>query len=220
MTMINSITSSANAETLPEGLSLAVGMFHDATFINDLRLQMVKFARLQVRDEQLAEDAVQEALISAYKNVDRFGHQAAFKTWVFAILKNKLIDLLRKEKRYTVASQLEDGPNESGEALIDTLFSENGHWHKHERPQKWDQPEHNVENKHFWRVFDACLHALPAKYGRLFMMREFLEMETSEICQNENMSISNLNVTLYRARLRLRECLEDHWYQSEVSHGL
>jgi len=47
------------------------------------------------------------------------------------------------------------------------------------------------------------------------MMREFLELDTSEICQNENLTVSNLNVTLYRARLRLRECLEDNWYQAE-----
>ncbi|WP_219701627.1 RNA polymerase factor sigma-70 [Marinomonas lutimaris] len=197
--------------------SAAVNIFQDAVFIEELRTQMLKFAKLQVRDNQLAEDAVQEAMISAYQNIDRFARQAAFKTWVFSILKNKIIDLLRKEKRHTAASQLEDGPNLSGEALIEHLFEENGHWQKDERPKKWDQPEHGVENEHFWRIFDACLDALPAKYGRLFMMREFLEMDTPEICHNEDVSISSLNVTLYRARLRLRECLEDHWFQKEKS---
>ena len=128
-----------------------------------------------------------------------------------------VIDLLRKEKRHTSASQLEDGPNLSGDALIEHLFEENGHWQKDERPKKWDQPDHGVENAHFWKVFDACLNALPAKYGRLFMMREFLEMDTSEICHNEDVSVSSLNVTLYRARLRLRECLEDHWFQKETA---
>ncbi|MBD5770767.1 RNA polymerase factor sigma-70 [Marinomonas colpomeniae] len=197
--------------------SPAINVFHDAVFMEDLRSQMFKFAQLQVRDHQLAEDAVQEAMISAYQNIEKFGRQSALKTWVFSILKNKLIDLLRKEKRHTAASQLEDGSNLSGDALMDALFEQNGHWQKHERPKKWDQPEHGVENKHFWRVFDACLNALPEKYGRLFMMREFLEMETSEICHNEDITVSNLNVTLYRARLRLRECLEDNWYQAEVS---
>ena len=42
-------------------------------------------------------------------------------------------------------------------------------------------------------------------------------MDTAEICHNEEMSVSNLNVTLYRARLRLRECLEDNWFQVEKS---
>lgn len=192
-------------------------MFHDAVFMEDLRTQMMKFAQLQVRDSQLAEDAVQEAIISAYQNIDKFGRQSAFKTWVFSILKNKVIDLLRKEKRYTAASELEEGANLNGDELIDLLFKKNGHWQKSERPQKWDQPEHGVENSHFWRVFDACLNALPEKYSRLFMMREFLEMDTPEICHNEGLTVSNLNVILYRARLRLRECLEDNWYQAEKS---
>lgn len=199
------------------GYSHAAGIFLNAKFMNDLRLQMIKFARVQVRDEQLAEDAVQEAMLSAYQNIERFSRQAALKTWVFSILKNKLIDLLRKEKRHTAASQLEDGPNINGEELIEKLFNEHGHWQKSERPQKWDNPDHGVENAHFWRVFDACLNALPEKYSRFFMMREFLEMDTTEICHNEEVSVSNLNVTLYRARLRLRECLEDSWYQKEKS---
>ncbi|REG83736.1 RNA polymerase factor sigma-70 [Marinomonas pollencensis] len=193
----------------------AAGIFLNADFMNDLRQQMLKFARLQVRDDQLAEDAVQEAMLSAYKNIDRFSRQAALKTWVFSILKNKLIDLLRKEKRYTAASQLEEGPNVNGEELIEVLFNKHGHWQKSERPQKWDTPDHGVENAHFWRVFDACLNALPEKYSRYFMMREFLEMDTTEICHNEDLTVTNLNVTLYRARLRLRKCLEDNWYQTE-----
>lgn len=192
-------------------------IFHDAAFVEELRDQMMKFAFQQVQDKQLAEDAVQEALISAYQNVDRFNRQAAFRTWVFSIVKNKVIDLLRKNKRMTAASELENGPNKTGDALMEHLFVENGHWQVNERPQKWDQPDHYVESDDFWIVFDACLNALPDKYGRLFMMREFLEMDTQEICHNEDMSVSNLNVTLYRARLRLRECLEDHWFQVERS---
>ncbi|WP_417504776.1 RNA polymerase factor sigma-70 [Marinomonas gallaica] len=190
-------------------------LFHNNEFMNDLRLQMLKFAILQVRNEALAEDAVQDAMLSAYQNIDRFNRQAALKTWVFAILKNKLIDILRKEKRYTTASILEEGASLNDEALIDHLFTENGHWQKDERPQKWDEPDHGVESKHFWRIFDTCLEALPAKYSRLFMMREFLELDTNEICDNEEVTVSNLNTTLFRARLRLRECLEDNWFQGE-----
>ncbi len=190
-------------------------IFHDPVFMENLRNQMIKFVSLQIRDSHLAEDAVQEAMISAYKNIDCFGRKSAFKTWVFSILKNKVIDILRKEKRHTAASQLEGGSCANDEELMDTLFEENGHWNKSERPKSWDQPEHGVENDVFWKIFDMCLGALPGKYGRLFMMREFLEMESTEICYNEEITVSNLHVTLYRARLRLRECLEDNWYQKE-----
>lgn len=66
----------------------------------------------------------------------------------------------------------------------------------------------------FWRVFEACLDRLPAAQARVFMMREFLELETPEICAVANITVSNLNVMLHRARLRLRECLENHWFTS------
>lgn len=197
--------------------SKKLNIFLDSVYIEELRVHMLRFAKYQIRDSQLAEDAVQEAMFSAYQNIDCFAQQAAFKTWVFSILKNKIIDLLRKEKRYTLASQLEDGLNLCGEALIEHLFEESGHWQKYQRPKKWDQPDYLVENEHFWRVFEACLDSLPKKCGRLFMMREFLEMDTLEICHNEGVSVSSLHVTLYRARLRLRECLENNWFQKEKS---
>jgi RNA polymerase sigma-70 factor (ECF subfamily) len=195
------------------------GIFHDEIFMHSLRRQMLKFAILQIQDEQLAEDAIQETMLSAYQHIEKFERQAALKTWIFAILKNKLIDLLRKEKHITAASQLEEGNGIQGESLIEKLFDDHGHWHKHERPLKWQQPDSGIENEHFWRVFDACLNALPERYGRLFMMREFLELTSAEICINEEISANHLNVTLYRARLRLRECLEDNWYQKQTEFG-
>lgn len=45
------------------------------------------------------------------------------------------------------------------------------------------------------------------------MMREFIGLESREICLELDLTVSNLNVLLYRARLRLRECLENKWQQ-------
>jgi RNA polymerase sigma-70 factor (TIGR02943 family) len=206
------MTSTTDAENIFVLEDNATNIFQDTHFIESLRLQMVKFASLQIQDKQLAEDAVQEALISAFQHMDKFRRKAAVKTWIFAILKNKLIDILRKEKRITAASQLENGSGINGDALIEKLFEDNGHWHKHEKPAKWNHPDSGIESEHFWKVFDACLNALPPRYGRLFMMREFLELDSHEIVNNEQISTSHLNVTLYRARLRLRECLENNWF--------
>jgi len=188
----------------------------DPVFLTELRLQMNKFANLQLQDQSLAEDAVQEALLAALKSAHAFNRRSALKTWVFAILKNKISDLLRKNQRYVSTDKLKDGEETSDDALYDTLFNQRGFWHPHERPAKWNQPDADMENSHFWQVFDACLNGMPDKYGRLFMMREFLELTTDEICSNEMISVNSLNVTLYRARLRLRECLENRWFQKEA----
>lgn len=182
----------------------------DPAFIKELRTQMLKFATLQLRDEALAEDAVQEALIGALKNAQSFNRRAALKTWVFAILKNKIADLLRKGSRMIEASRLlRDGEDEEN---LDELFDRKGFWQVDERPQAWSPPLEQVKNDQFWRVFEACLCGLPENQARLFMMREFLELESHEICQTLDITTSNLHVMLYRARLRLRECLENRWF--------
>ena len=51
--------------------------------------------------------------------------------------------------------------------------------------------------------------------GRLFMMREWLELDTEEVCKALAISPTNLWVMLHRARLRLRECMQMNWFSAE-----
>jgi RNA polymerase sigma-70 factor (ECF subfamily) len=53
---------------------------------------------------------------------------------------------------------------------------------------------------------------MPPAMGRVFLMREWLELSSEEICNEMGLSSTNLYVTLHRARLRLRECLELNWF--------
>lgn len=185
----------------------------DPVFLQDLRRQMLKFATLQLGDGHLAEDAVQEALVGALKNADSFGGNAALKTWVFGILKNKIADILRQRYRLVEASRLlrEDEEEEDFSAL----FDQRGHWTEEAQPARWMDPEGATRNRQFWIIFEACLEHLPGKQARVFMMREFVEMETREICDAVGISTANCNVMLHRARLRLRECLDGHWFAAE-----
>ncbi|SHE61503.1 RNA polymerase sigma-70 factor, ECF subfamily [Microbulbifer donghaiensis] len=185
----------------------------DEQFLQELRQQMHRFASLQLGDPQLAEDAVQEALVGAIKNVRTFAGRAALKTWVFAILKNKIADSLRQRQRFVDADQLLGADREGHDH--DELFDRRGHWLKDERPAHWEDPEAAIHDKHFWRVFESCLNYLPARQAQVFMMREFIELESHEICAAAEITVSNLNVTLHRARLRLRECLENNWFGRE-----
>jgi RNA polymerase sigma-70 factor (ECF subfamily) len=182
-------------------------------FLIELRQQMVKFAILQLSSFQLAEDAVQEALTSAYQHIGSFTGRAAFKTWVFAILKNKIIDLIRQKSRLMTMSELFN--DEESELTIDALFDASGHWHKYEAPQAWPSPEEMLEQQDFWIIFDACLNHLPAKYAQVFMLREMIELSSDEICEKLGITVTNLNVLMYRSRTRLRECLENKWLLKE-----
>lgn len=180
-------------------------------FLDELRAQMLKFATLQLRDAHLAEDAVQEALIGAMNNAASFKQAASLKTWVFAILKNKIADTLRQRQRLVEASRLL-GSDQDDENL-DELFDRKGFWQPDERPGRWNGADTAMEDKQFWQVFEACLTHLPVQQARVFMMREFIELESHEVCAALDITVSNLHVILYRARLRLRECLEDRWFQ-------
>lgn len=185
-------------------------VFEDSDFMLQLRTQMLHFATLQLSDFHLAEDAVQDALISAFEYADSFSGQSAYKTWVFAILKNKIIDILRKQKKTTSFSSFcED--DESEQFFLNKLFDQKGFWHINQRPVSWKLPDESIEDHDFWRIFEACLEHLPAKQAQVFMMREFLELESVEICNQLTMTVSNLNVLIYRARLKLRECFENKW---------
>lgn len=184
----------------------------DASFLAELRAKMHKFARLQLNDDDLAEDVVQEALMGALRNAKSFGGRAALKTWVFAILKNKIADALRQRSRLVQASSLLDSEGVD----LPPLFDGKGAWRDEERPQNWGNPEASFDQQQFWHVFEACLDGLPERHARIFMMREFIELNADEICVTLDISVSNLHVMLHRARLRLRECLENRWYAAQV----
>ncbi|NMG16102.1 sigma-70 family RNA polymerase sigma factor [Aromatoleum bremense] len=176
-----------------------------------IRRDMLRFAQLQLRDAGAAEDMVQEALIAAISGAANFAGRAAFKTWMFAILRNKIVDHIRRASREVCGSDLVaavDGDLED----FDALFDARGFWNLEDRPATWADPEASLSQQEFWAVFEACLNDLPEQIARVYMMREFLELETAEICRQLGITSNNCWVILHRARLGLRECLENRWF--------
>lgn len=175
-----------------------------------LRSDMLRFAQLQVRNFELAEDLVQESIEAALRNASSFVGNSTLKTWVFAILRNRIIDHIRRADRTVNLSSLVDDDTlwqENAEAL----FTERGRWQASARPVPWPNPEESMQNRQFWSVFEACLDHVPPNSGRVFMMREFLGFETDEICSHLHISTSNCHVLLHRARLKLRGCMQNGW---------
>lgn len=179
--------------------------------LNALRPDLLRFARLQLRDAGAAEDAVQETMLAALLGGHAFESRSSYKTWLIAILRNKIIDIIRGQSREVAASSLAD--DEAGDDLLaESLFDRRGHWQPETQPGRWADPEASFEQQQFWAVFEACLDHLPAKTARVFMMREFLGFETDEICKETGISSSNCWVVLHRARMGLRACLETRWF--------
>ena len=177
-----------------------------AKALNTLRPQLLKYAQMQLRNSSWAEDAVSETLLAALERPQSFSGNSQLKTWLIGILKHKLIDQIRRNCKEMSATR------EDAEDLDEDLFSPDGHWR--DQPKHWGDPEHCLDQVDFMRVLEACVEHLPGQQGRLFMMREWLELETDEICKELNLSPTNLWVMLHRARLRLRECLQLHWFDN------
>ena len=177
-----------------------------------LHRDMLNFARLQLRDDATAEDAVQEALAAALSNQKSFGNRAQLKTWVFGILKNKIVDIIRERIRSPSASHFVE---EIPEHAYDDLFNKDGFWQDDTRPSSWGNPESSFSSQQFWQIFEICLTRLPEATARVFMMREMLGFETDEICKELGISSTNCWVVLHRARMGLRLCLSERWFNSE-----
>ena len=166
---------------------------------------LYRFALARLRDPHQAEDVVQETFLAAIKSPS-FAEQSAPRTWLTGILKHKIIDLMRKNNRETVVSDLID---ESESYSTDDFFDAAGHWI--DKPQEWDIPEDALEQKQFLSVLQGCIQKLPTKLANLFMMRDVHETDNEEICKELNITTTNAWVMLYRARMGLRKCLEINW---------
>jgi RNA polymerase sigma-70 factor (ECF subfamily) len=177
--------------------------------LEGLRPTLLRIARLQLRNDAWAEDAVSETLLAALEGAAGYAGNAQVKTWVVGILKHKIIDQFRRGGREVSAeAQMEA----TGAETLDDLYRANGH--RHQAPAEWGDPEAMLSQSQFFAVLQECVDRLPAGLGRVFMMREWLECGTDQICKELGITSTNCFVMLHRARLRLRECLEANWFAS------
>ena len=176
-------------------------------------MYLMRFARLQLRNDSWAEDAVSETLLAALSKPQSFSNRSQLKTWLVGILKHKVIDLIRINAR-TVSTPDISSEDEADE--LDRLqFKADGHFAQ--PPNDWGNPDQTLQQVQFFEVLDACMDRLPPALGRLFLMREWLEMSCPEVCKELSITPTNLYVQLHRARLRLQECLNLNWFAQPLS---
>jgi RNA polymerase sigma-70 factor (ECF subfamily) len=179
-----------------------------AAEIDAHRRYLLRIARLQLRDGDLAEDVVQETLVAALSARQSFSGRSSVRTWLTGILKHKIIDAIRQKSRRPIAAASFD--DETDLETFDPMFTDAGAWEA--PPADWGDPENALSRQEFMEVLGQCLERLPPATARVFMMREILELESDEICKELTITANNLWVILYRARMSLRQCLEQNWF--------
>lgn len=185
----------------------------DAPFADQIethRSYLMRVARLQLRDDALAEDVVQETLLAALSG-SGFSGKSTLKTWLTGILKHKIVDAIRRKQREPLAVAAFGGlDGELDVEDFDALFNREGGWDA--PPADWGDPEEALHRRQFFDIMEFCLEKLPPNTARVFMMREVMELESGEICKELAITTNNLWVILYRARMTLRTCLERYWF--------
>lgn len=167
---------------------------------------LYRFALLRVRKPEIAEDLVHESLLAAVRTMENYSGRSTERSWLVAILKNKISDHFRKSDRETPFTDMQFLGDEMSHKFKD------GFWNHDLGPKEWQESEAVTFRGEFWQTMRACLDKLPPRMADVFMMREMDGIDSLKICETLQISQSNLWVILHRARMALRECLEKNWF--------
>lgn len=175
-----------------------------ATWVDAHGDRLFRYALSRIRDERAAEDLIQDTLIVAFKSRDKFKGESSELTWMIGILRNKIFEHLRRQSR-----EVPLDPSEDGDEREDANFENGRHWKPEHAPRDWgNEPVHKAESAEFSAALRGCLDALTPNVARAFVLREMEGVGHRECAEAMGVPPGRLAVLLYRARMRLRRCLE------------
>jgi RNA polymerase sigma-70 factor (TIGR02943 family) len=176
---------------------------------------LYRYALARVKNADTAEELVQETLLAALAARQSFQGRSTERSWLTAILKRKVVDWLRE----TLRQRANHEPMEDRSA--ESLFTRAGKWNA--KPLYWsaDETGNSLEQSEFREVLAACLGKIPPRLRHAFVLWHLDEQPTDEICKAIGATANNLGVMLYRARLRMSQCLTLNWFEpvSEARSG-
>ena len=156
-------------------------------------------------DRFVAEDMVQETLITAISKSSSLRGESSLRTWLVTILNNKIIDHIRKFSRESLLSENEDE--------LPEIFNSIGAWSSWVF-KRWEVcPESAIDNARFKSAITSCVAKLPTKSRAIFLARHRDDWDSLQICKELQITQANLDTCMFRARLLVRECLEKNWFK-------
>ena len=169
---------------------------------------LYRYAMKRIGKSDVAEDLVQDTFVAALRSADGFEGRSKVQTWLVGILRHKIADHLRK-----VSRQRQRDAKTREDASHAEVFQQ-GHWRVGVKPWTSD-PAKSLENEEFWTVLSGCQEKLPDKLSMAFRMRDIEDLPMAEICELLEITATNLSVRLHRARVLLRECLDQNWFSAQ-----
>jgi RNA polymerase sigma-70 factor (ECF subfamily) len=186
---------------------------HPAQWVELYGDYLYNYAFSRVNNQQVALDLVQDTFLGALSALASFEGRSTEKTWLISILKRKIIDHYRKSSRSKVDALLDKNFTADKEDLpFYTEGEMKGHWRADRVPQDWNiSTEKAIENEELKAIIEKCISLLPKRYAAVFILRIIEEISSDEVCKELEITSSNLWVLLHRAKLQLRDCIEDNW---------
>ncbi|MFM7022705.1 MAG: sigma-70 family RNA polymerase sigma factor [Flavobacteriales bacterium] len=177
-----------------------------AQWVNEFTDELFRYAYYKVSDKEIAEDLVQNTFLAAVSSFNNFKQESSPKTWLYSILKNKIMDHHRiKFRRAEVKSD--------DDSILDFFFTEGYHWKNETSPEEWDHTEELLDNEDFNLTLKNCLDKLPPKWNAALQLKYMEDRDGKIICQELDITATNFWQILHRAKLQLRECIERNWYK-------
>ncbi len=173
---------------------------------------LFNYAIVRVNDQEKAEDLVQETFLAGLKAKDNFQGKSSERTWLISILKRKVIDTYRKRyaSKETSMGEYEQDISDGDFYRDEDPFK--GHWLEGKGPHSHSlMPEGELEKEELMKIIQLCISHLPPNLASAFVMKMIDEAESDEVCKELGITPSNLWVMLHRARLKMRQCIENKW---------
>lgn len=155
----------------------------------------------------MARDLVQDTFLAALQQLARFEGNSSEKTWLTAILRNKIADFYRKQ-----ASRGLEEVRQSESEQVDFFDAENGHWNTPHAPQSFGlETDNPLLIKELGNILSDCLKKLPPLWFSVFSMKHMDDFTSEKICLELKLTDANFWVIMHRTKLNLRACLQKHW---------
>ncbi|CAH0309577.1 ECF RNA polymerase sigma factor SigM [Pedobacter sp. Bi27] len=164
------------------------------------------FAMSRLRDEDVAKDLVQDTFLAGLQHLNRFEGNSEEKTWLTAILKNKIADFYRKRSAINLkAVGIEDERQ-------DFFDAETGHWTEKDYPRAFGlEVDNPLMMKELGSILNECLAKLPGLWFSVFSMKHMDDLASELICTELKLTAANFWVIMHRTKLNLRACLQKNW---------
>lgn len=158
----------------------------------------------RVNDREIAKDLVQDTFFAGLKSMKNFKGEASERTWLISILKRKIIDYYRKINSNKGKAEVRMSYNNE---------SNEGDWLEERVADNFEKnAEDAIENTELEAAIYSCLSKLPEKQATVFKMKTILGYDTETICNELNITASNLWVIIHRARVAMADCMEKNWF--------